>query len=417
MPNMSQQSNIALYLSNKSDKNYILDEILENRFLNGLFDLSVLKGVLYSSITIDKIIEEELQHDKILIQNEENKNLRTMSSGQQRKALLNYLLAQNPEFILLDDVYSNIDKLTQQEITGTINKLGNSILLIQILFRKRDLLDSIDTIYFVDNQNNISHSESRETFTEKSRTDESDKLSFVLPQSYSDNFIETELLVELNNINVNYEDKKVLHNLNWTIKKGEFWQLVGPNGSGKSTLVSMISGDNPKAYRQDITLFGRKKGSGESIWDIKSKIGYFTPAMIHQFKRSSTVEEMIISGIVDSVGLYIQPTDIQKDIAHEWMQVLGLKDRKTLFQKISLGQQRMVMVARAMVKHPALLILDEPTIELDDENTLLFIDLIHAIAREKDTAIIYISHRDEDNLNPNKIFELIKTDNGYTGIG
>jgi len=413
---MCQQSNLALYLSNKSDKNYILNEILENRFLNGLFDLSVLKGVLYSSITIDKIIEEELQHDKILIQSEDNKNLRTMSSGQQRKALLNYLLAQNPEFILLDDVYSNIDKLTQQEITGTINKLGNSILLIQILFRKRDLLDSIDTIYFVDNQNNISHYESRETFTEKSRTDESDNLSFVLPQSYSDNLIETELLVELKNINVNYEDKKVLHNLNWTIKKGEFWQLVGPNGSGKSTLVSMISGDNPKAYRQDITLFGRKKGSGESIWDIKSKIGYFTPAMIHQFKRSSTVEEMIISGIVDSVGLYIQPTDIQKDIAYEWMQVLGLKDRKTLFQKISLGQQRMVMVARAMVKHPALLILDEPTIELDDENTSLFIDLIHAIAREKDTAIIYISHRNEDNLKPNKIFELIKTENGYTGF-
>jgi len=98
------------------------------------------------------------------------------------------------------------------------------------------------------------------------------------------------------------------------------------------------------------------------------------------------------------------------------MQVLGLKDRKTLFQKISLGQQRMVMVARAMVKHPALLILDEPTIELDDENTLLFIDLIHAIAREKDTAIIYISHRDEDNLKPNKIFELIKTENGFTGF-
>ena len=298
-----------------------------------------------------------------------------------------------------------------------MNKLGNSTLLIQILFRKRDLLDTIDTIYFVDNQNKISHSESRKIFTEKPQIYEMDKPSFVLPKRYSDNLIETGLLVELNNINVNYEDKKVLHNLNWTIKKGEFWQLIGPNGSGKSTLVSMISGDNPKAYRQDITLFGRKKGSGESIWDIKSKIGYFTPAMIHQFRRSSTVEEMIISGIVDSVGLYIQPTDIQKDIANEWLHVLGIKDKKTLFQKISLGQQRMVMVARAMVKHPALLILDEPTIELDDENTLLFIDLIQAIAREKDTAIIYISHRDEDNLNPNKIFELIKTENGYTGIG
>ena len=113
-----------------------------------------------------------------------------------------------------------------------------------------------------------------------------------------------ETLVELHSVSVKYGNKQVLSDINWTIRKGEFWQLTGPNGAGKSTLISMITGDNPKAYGQNMILFGRRKGSGETIWDIKRQIGYFTPIMIQQFSRSESVENMIISGLNDSVGLY-----------------------------------------------------------------------------------------------------------------
>ena len=224
-----------------------------------------------------------------------------------------------------------------------------------------------------------------------------------------------ETLVELHSVSVKYGDKQVLSDINWTIHKGEFWQLTGPNGAGKSTLISMITGDNPKAYGQNMILFGRKKGSGETIWDIKRQIGYFTPTMIQQFTRTETVENMIISGLNDSVGLYTVPSDLQKDIAKSWLQMLGPSFRNKNFQQLSLGQQRMVMVARAMVKHPPLLILDEPTIELDDENSRLFIDMVKAIAAEKQMAIVYVSHRAEEDLQPDKVFELVNAENGFTG--
>ena len=220
----------------------------------------------------------------------------------------------------------------------------------------------------------------------------------------------------MKNVNVQYGDKPILENINWKIQKAEFWQLVGPNGSGKSTLISMICGDNPKAYGQDITLFGMKKGTGETIWDIKKQIGYFTPAMIHQFKKVDSVENMIISGLMDSVGLYVQPTDLQKDLAQSWLKMLGKSFYNKSFHQLSLGQQRMVMVVRALVKHPPLLILDEPTIELDEANSQLFIDLINKIVAEKKIAIIYVSHRDESELLPEKIFELKKSTQGYTGV-
>lgn len=406
---------IGIYLSNLSNKNDILNQIMKTKLFEKKFDLSFLKGVLYSSITIDKLIADELLHDHYLIHTDENDSLGTMSSGQQRKALLAYLIDQQPDYLVLDDVYSNIDKSTQHQITKTLIDLSNKTLLIQLFFRQRDLLPCIDVVYTINERNEIvkvqNSSEFLTTYTLNKKW-----VDFKLPENYSENHNEIDVLVELNSVSVKYGDKQVLTDVNWKIRKGEFWQLIGPNGSGKSTLVSMISGDNPKAYGQNITLFGRKKGSGETIWDIKKQIGYFTPLMVHQFTRADSVENMIISGLNDSIGLYIVPTDLQKDIAKTWLDVLGPSFHKKNFQQLSLGQQRMVMVARAMVKHPPLLILDEPTIELDDENSSLFIEMVKAIANEKQVAIIYVSHRDEENLHPDKIFELIKTENGYTGI-
>ena len=408
-------SHTGIYLTNLTDKEFILKGLLKNKLPEIPVDLSSMKGVLYSSITIDKMIAEELRHDHFLIHTDENESLGTMSSGQQRKALLNHLIAQQPDYMILDDLYSNIDKLTQQQIAGTLTELSENILMIQLFFRQSDVLPFIENICTVNEKNEIVSVQHSSDFLKAKELDISFR-GFKLPDTYSGNHNGFDIPVRMKAVSVKYGDKPVLDNINWTIRKGEFWQLTGPNGSGKSTLVSMISGDNPKAYGQDITLFGRKKGSGETIWDIKKQIGYFTPLMIHQFTRADSVENMIISGLNDSVGLYVTPTDLQKDTAKFWLDVLGETFRKKNFQQLSVGQQRMVMVARAMVKHPPLLILDEPTIELDDNNSRLFIEMINAIAMEKQVAIIYISHRDETGLLPEKIFELIKTGNGYTGI-
>jgi len=407
---------IGLYLSNASNKNLILEQIISNKYLKDYINLESLKGLLHSTLTINRFIEKEIRHDKFPIYTSENKSLGSMSSGQQKKALLDYLILQKPDYIILDDVYSNIDKATQESITNTLSQLAETTLLIQLFFRKRDMLPCVRTVYNVDENNTIIEIQDAEAFMTKQTVSSTNQLILEFPQGYDENHTDINPLVRLNSVSVEYIEKPVLNKISWTIQKGEFWHLVGPNGSGKSTLLSIIIGDNPRGYGQDLVLFGKKKGSGESIWDIKRQIGYFTPAMILQFTRDDTVENMIISGLMDSVGLYCKPTDIQKNIANRWILMLGTAYRNKSFQSLSIGQQRMVMVARALVKHPPLLILDEPTIELDDENSRLFIDMINAIAKEKQIAILYVSHRDEAGLKPDMIYELIPGKNGSTGL-
>lgn len=407
---------IGIYLSNYSDKKQIINQIFDNQFLHSLIDLSVSKGLLHSTITIERLIKEELHHDQILIQTEENQGLSTMSSGQQKKSLLSHLIAQQPDYIILDDVYSNIDKAAQASIEPLLEQSGKPLLVIQLFFRKTDVLKCIDKVVWVDASNSISKIQNADEFRSLNTNDSTLKPQFQLPTGYNEHHNDIDPLVQFIDVSVGYGEKKVLQHINWTIKTGEFWQLSGPNGSGKSTILSLITGDNPRGYGKNLILFGNKKGSGETIWDIKRQIGYFTPAMLNEFKHDDSVENMIISGLNDSVGLYTTPTDLQRHIARDWMKMLGKGYENKSFQHLSIGQQRMVMVARAMVKHPPLLILDEPTIELDDENTSLFIGMVNAIANEEKIAILYVSHRDEPELKPNYLFELVPGRDGSVGI-
>nr|WP_284698365.1 ATP-binding cassette domain-containing protein [Algibacter sp.] len=237
-----------------------------------------------------------------------------------------------------------------------------------------------------------------------------------IPKSYKLENRNFKSLIKLKNVNVSYGQRPILKNIYWKIKPNEFWQLIGPNGSGKSTILTLISGDNPKGFLQDMTLFGMKKGSGETVWDIKKHIGFFSSEMLHGFKRSDTIENMIISGFLDSIGLYKYPTDIQIDIAQKWLYVLNMFQLKDeYFNSLSNGHKRLVLIARAMVKHPPLLILDEPTNGLDDNDSEILAKLINKISEETNTAIIYVSHRKEAHINPNYVYELFPDKTGSTG--
>ena len=191
-------------------------------------------------------------------------------------------------------------------------------------------------------------------------------------------------LIQFNNVSVQYNEKAILKNINWEINRGDFWQLTGANGSGKTTLLTMLTGDNPKAYGQNIVLFGQKKGSGESVWEIKKKIGYVTPAMTELFNGRHSLEKMILSGLYDSIGLYKTPTIQEKIVANKWIDLIGLQsDKNTYFYQLPEEKQCLALIARAMIKHPPLLILDEPTHGLNDEMASLLITLINTIAKER----------------------------------
>lgn len=405
----------AIYLSNNDNKNLLLENILNGKFLLNGNDLSITNTAVFSAITVDKLIDEEFRHDKKIVTTANNVSLSTMSSGEQRQAVLQYLLAQHPSHVILDDVFANFDAHSRHAIELQLSQLVNSVCFIQFFYRTVDLLPCMTHVVLVQHGQPIEIVR-KDAFVLNHATQTVKEPDFILPHMLFADSQLTNPIVKLANIRVSYNGKQVINDLNWTIRKGEFWQLAGENGSGKSTLLSMICGDNPKAYGQDVYLFGYKRGSGESIWDIKRHIGYFAPDLLQQFTRPESTENMIISGFNDSIGLYKEPTDLQRKIARMWMQQLGENFNKRNFRELTSGQQRMVMVARALVKQPPLLILDEPTVELDDENTALFLSMIHAIAATKRTAIVYVSHRYESNLKPSHILTLVPDVIGYKAV-
>ena len=398
-----------ILLRNQVAKKEIINKILNGQAEEELEPFNTKKGILFSDLAIENFIEKEYQYDSVEAAPETHRQLRTFSSGERKKAFLKYCINQNPDYIILDNPLDHLDQNSRKELHIQLEELAKNVALIQLVNRMTDLLP------FITNKRQINDN----SFVLSPLTTIPIEQSFSLkpiPKPITTINYPHSILIQMNNLKVSYEERPILNNINWTIKKGEFWQLIGPNGSGKSTILSLITGDNPKGYGQDLHLFGKKKGSGESIWDIKKNIGQFSTAMIDLFQKNHTVEQMILSGFFDSIGLYIQPSTLQIKLMQEWLDFLNMNHlKKTDFINLSVGQQRVIMIIRAVLKHPPLLILDEPTEGLDDENVILVTQLISHLAKETNIAIISVSHRIEALLAPNSILELTPQPMGSEG--
>jgi molybdate transport system ATP-binding protein len=204
-------------------------------------------------------------------------------------------------------------------------------------------------------------------------------------------------LVYLNDVSLQYGERKILDHIDWTIKAGERWSLSGPNGSGKTSLLNLIFGDNPKAYGCNIRLFGKQKGTGESIWDIKAWIGFVSPEL-HQFlPQNQSVIDVICSGFSEAEGTFKNPTGYQRDVARRWLKTLNYAEISgKLFGELSTSSQRIVLLLRTLVKNPPLLILDEPFQGLDSAHVRLLKNLLNRIAEESDCAMIFVTHIPEE---------------------
>jgi molybdate transport system ATP-binding protein len=402
----------AILINNSSNKLGFLNAWENGHLPQSLSFLKNKKGALFSRIKLERFMDEEERHDNEMIQGA-TQSLRSLSSGEQKRALLKYIFASQPDYVILDNPFDNLDVGFVKDFKEMLKAKSESILFLQIVSRRSDIMPFITQYAQLEkNEFRILSDVSQISQNHFVHGGEQD-----IPPPIHELTAPKEPLITFKDVHVSYGKKPVLNSIDWTVKSGEFWQLKGPNGSGKSTILSMITGDNPKAFGQNIYLFGKKKGSGESVWDIKQNMGYFSPVMTDKFRGRHSVEHMLISGLTDSVGLYVKPTEVQERYIHQWIHLLGLQeDKDTLFNELSPGNQRLVMTARSMVKHPPLLILDEPTAGLDDASAYLFVSLVNKFAAQSRSAIIFVSHRDEKDLRPNTVLELIPGPNGSKGV-
>jgi molybdate transport system ATP-binding protein len=321
-----------------------------------------------------------------------------LSNGEHKRFQLAKALLQRSEVILLDNPYTGLDTKARAMLSHLLDSLVARNILV-ILVSGHDEFPSSTTQVALLEEGTISRYQSPEEYrsADRNQTTPSYNLDLLrsMPSAY--HYPPFEYAVRMKNVNIRYGDKQVLEQINWEVKNGDCWNLSGYNGSGKSTLLSLINGDNPQAFANEIYLFDRKKGSGESIWDIKRKIGYVSPELHHYFDASSTAFDTVASGLFDTVGLFRQLSTAQAEITAKWMEFFGVsKLTSRRFHTLSDGEQRQVLLTRALVKNPPLLLLDEPCQGLDDLATNRFISVVDEICRQLHKTLIFVSHYSAD---------------------
>ena len=304
-----------------------------------------------------------------------DKPLVTLSSGELRKYQLTRALLGGPEVLVVDNPYIGLDPRTRALLTDLLTALSASMTVVMVLSRAAEIPPFITHVIPVAD-GVAGEKVARDAY-----------LDSVLPPA----------VVRLRNVTIRFGERVILNALDWTVREGEHWALTGANGSGKSTLLSLINADNPQAYAHDIELFGRPRGSGESIWDIKRRIGFVSPELHRAFRVDAPALDIVTSGHFDTEGLFRKPSAEQRESARRWMEEFGigaLAERP--FLRLSSGEQRLCLVARAFVKDPPLYILDEPLQGLDEPQRRRVKALIDRHCGAPGKTLVMVTHYPEE---------------------
>ena len=350
-----------------------------------------------------------------------DRGLKYMSTGEIRRTLLARSLLSGKKLLILSDPFAGLDAESRKILLEFFNTVANKQLkdddysdfprIILGMERYHEIPAAINNVLEF-SENKISFCGSKNDYekilqnrnqqNEKTRQKDRQEFENSVEKIKQETFVlhtvqenQKETLVEMNNVNVGWGDNRVLIDLNWKLNQGEHWLIRGPNGSGKTTFLELITGDNMQVFSNDIKLFGKRRGSGETIWDIKRKLGIVSYRLHVEYRMvgSTTLENEIISGFRDSIGLYEAATDVEKDAAKKWLSLGGFENReKESFSSISYGEQRAILILRAAVKCPPILILDEPCHGLDENYRQKILDLIEIIAQSGTTTLLHVTH-------------------------
>lgn len=327
----------------------------------------------------------------------------TLSSGELRKFQLTKTLFANPSLLIMDNPFIGLDAETRDQLKELLQLLAEKhrLDIILVLSKTDDIPTFVSEVIELRNGKLLPPC-SREDYYNRQlpippHVLTKEKREAILALPYQDNDYHTDEVIKMQQVSIRYGERTILKALDWTVRNGERWALSGQNGSGKSTLLSLVCADNPQSYACDITLFDRPRGSGESIWDIKKHIGYVSPEMHRSYQRDLPAIRIVASGLKDSVGLYVKPNEDEFAICRFWMDIFGLEDKyNRTFMKLSSGEQRLVLLARAFVKDPQLLILDEPLHGLDLMNRRLVKDVIETFCERRNKTMVMVTHYEEE---------------------
>ena len=318
-----------------------------------------------------------------------------LSSGELRKYKLAASLFTNPRVLIMDNPFIGLDAQTRDQLKELLTMLAKEqgLQIILVLAKTDEIPEFITHIVEVKEMKvmpkvahrgqSLCNPVANAPYSQQGQS----PCATAAPEE----------VIKFNKVTIRYGTRTILKDLDWTVRKGEHWSLSGQNGSGKSTLLSLVCADNPQSYACDISLFGHQRGSGESIWDIKKHIGYVSPEMHRSYKQNIPAIQIVASGLKDTVGLYVKPNEAEQAQCRKWLNIFGighLADRN--FREMSSGEQRLILVARAFVKEPSLLILDEPLHGLDDVNRRMVKDRVDEYCQDPEKTLIYVTHYQEE---------------------
>jgi molybdate transport system ATP-binding protein len=326
--------------------------------------------------------------------------IRKLSTGEMRKVLILRAVMQAEDMLILDEPFAGLDQGSRQQLTAALDALVQTgMQIVLATHRYENILPAISHILLLKEGGVFRKGPRAAVLTPSvlSRVFGSRPVDAYTPpvvyRSHSTADLRGKTVVEIKNATVRYGSAVVFENLSWRMKRGENWAIVGPNGSGKTTLLQLITADHPQAYSNEVYLFGKRRGSGESIWEIKQRLGQLSSEFQIDYRKAIRSFDVVLSGFFSSVGLYRRASDHQREVAAAWMRKLGLahlKERR--YDLLSFGEKRLVLLARAMVTSPPILVLDEPCQGLDPYHRRRILEWIDSICDALDTQLLYVTH-------------------------
>jgi len=342
------------------------------------------------------------------------KQIIKLSNGETKRLMIAAALLKNPKILLLDSPLTGLDIQTRKEFNNIIEEITTSGISLIMATSPFEIPSVITHVAILENGNikqtlPIADYDTAKLTGQQEDNIDKDELKSLL--EIDPDKKPYEQIIKMSNVTITYGSNVVLNKVNWDVKPGDKWALLGPNGAGKSTLLSLVNGDNPQAYANDIILFDRKRGTGESIWDIKKKIGFVSPELHQYFPTDNSCLQVIESGYYDTLGLFRPINKEKAEIALRWMKALEIeKYARVLLKNVPASAQRLCLLARALIKNPDLLIFDEPCQGMDTHQQQHFKNLVDTICSMSNVTLIYVTHYQHEI--PDSVDKVLKLDKG-----